>query len=135
LVNQANTDLARRPEELQQREDSLQEHMDRMLNQQWVAMEQEFERRHTEYIESCHADFRSKTDTALARYKQGHETLEHKVRDLEAKLKEAHKVHRGTKHTLAEADTTIRTLQGDMGRLEEENSMMVQRIVKISREL
>jgi hypothetical protein len=100
--------------------------MDRMLNQRWVTMEQEFERRHAEYIESCHTDFRSKTDTALARYKQGRETLECKVRDLEAELKEAHEVHRGTKHALAKADATICTLQGDMGRVEEESSAMVQ---------
>jgi chromosome segregation ATPase len=135
LVNQANTDLARRREELQQCEDSLQERMDRMLNQRWVAMEQEFKRRRTEYIESCRADFRSKTDTALARYKQGRETLERKVRDLEAELKEAHKVRRGAERALAEADAMIRTLQGDVGRLEEESSAMVQQIMEISREL
>jgi hypothetical protein len=61
--------------------------MDRMLVQRWVTMEQEFERRHAEYIETCRADFRSKTDTALARYKQVRDTLERKVRDLEAELK------------------------------------------------
>jgi hypothetical protein len=92
LVNQTNTDLAQRHEELQQREDSLQECMDQMLIQRRVAMEQEFERRRTEYIESCCADFRSKTDTALARYKQMRDTLERKICDLEAKQKEAHEV-------------------------------------------
>jgi DNA repair exonuclease SbcCD ATPase subunit len=131
LVNQANTDQARRHEELQQREDSLQERMDRMLNQRRVAMEQEFERRRTEYIESCRADFCSKTETALGRYNQGRETLERKVCDLEAELKEAHEVRRGTERALAEADATICTLQGDVGRLEE-NSVMVQQIVEIS---
>jgi hypothetical protein len=135
LVNQANTDLARRHEELQQREDSLQERMDRMLNQRRVTMEQEFERRCTEYIESCRADFRSETDTALARYKQGRETLERQVRDLEVELKEAHEVRRGAKRALAEADAMIRRLQGDMGQLEEENSEMVHQIVELSREL
>jgi hypothetical protein len=135
LVNQANTDLARCQEELQQREDSLQERMDRMLNQRRVAMEQEFERRRTEYIESCRTDFRSKTDTTLARYKQGRETLERKVRDLEAELKEPHEVRRGAERALAEADAMICTLQGDVGRLEEESSAMVQQIMEISREL
>jgi hypothetical protein len=135
LVNQANTDLARRREELQQREDSLQERMDRMLIQRRVTMEQEFERRRTEYIKLCRADFRSKTDTTLARYKQVRETLEQKIHNLEAELKEAHEVHRGAERALAEADATIRTLQGNVGRLEEENSTMVQQIVEISREL
>jgi hypothetical protein len=37
-------------------------------------------------------DFCSKTDTALERYKQGRETLERQVRDLEADLKRAHEV-------------------------------------------
>jgi F0F1-type ATP synthase membrane subunit b/b' len=132
LVNQTNTDLARCREELQQREDSLQERMDRMMIQGRVAMEHEFERRRTEYIESCHAHFRSKTDTALARYKQMRNTLERKVRDLEAELKEAHEVRRGAERALAKSDATIRTLQGDVGRLEEESSAMVQQIVKIS---
>jgi chromosome segregation ATPase len=135
LVNQANTDLARCQEELQQREDSLQERVDRMLNQRRVAMEQEFERRRTEYIESCRADFHSKTNTVLARYKQGRETLERKVRDLEAELKEVHEVRRGAERALAEADATIHTLQGDVGWLEEESSAMVQQIMETSREL
>jgi hypothetical protein len=76
MVNQANSDLARHQETLNQREASLQERMDRMLNQQWTSMEQEFERRHAENLEACRADFRSKTDTALVRYKQGREALE-----------------------------------------------------------
>jgi hypothetical protein len=50
--------------------------MDRMLNQRWVSLEQEFERKRAENLEACRADFRSKTDTALERYKQGRETLE-----------------------------------------------------------
>jgi hypothetical protein len=50
--------------------------MDHMLNQRWVSMEQEFERRCTENIEACRTDFRSKTDAALVRYKQGREDLE-----------------------------------------------------------
>jgi hypothetical protein len=63
-----------------------------MLVQRWVTMEQGFERRRVEYIETCRAEFHSKTDTALARYKQTRDTLERKVRDLEAELKETHKV-------------------------------------------
>jgi hypothetical protein len=51
--------------------------MDRMLNQRRVTLEQEFERRRAEYLEACRADFRSKTDAALVRYKQGRETQEH----------------------------------------------------------
>jgi hypothetical protein len=44
-------------------------------------------------------------------------------------------VRRGAKRALAEGDTTIHTLQGDVGQLEEESSVMVQQIVEISREL
>jgi hypothetical protein len=109
--------------------------MDRMLNQRRVSMEQEFKRRHTENIEACRADFRSKTDAALVRYKQGREALERQVRDLEAELKGAHEVRRGAERALAEADATINSLRCDMQRLEEENSVMVQQIVEISREL
>jgi hypothetical protein len=47
-----------------------------MLNQRGVSMEQEFKRRHVEITEACRADFRSKTDAARDRFKQGHETLE-----------------------------------------------------------
>jgi hypothetical protein len=76
MVNQANSDQARHQETLIQREVSLQQRMDRMLNQRWVSMEQEFERRRAENLEACRADFRSKTDTALVRYKQGCEARE-----------------------------------------------------------
>jgi hypothetical protein len=79
MVNQANSDLARHQETLNQHEVSLQERMDRMLNQRRVSMEQEFERRRTENLEACRADFRSKTDAALVRYKQGCEALERQV--------------------------------------------------------
>jgi hypothetical protein len=44
-------------------------------------------------------------------------------------------VRRGAERALTEADATICTLQGDMRRLEEESSAMVQQIVEISREL
>jgi predicted nucleic acid-binding Zn-ribbon protein len=135
MVNQANSNLARHQEMLNQREVSLQERMHRMLNQRWVSMEQEFEWRRTENLEACRADFRSKTDAALVRYKQGREALERQVRDLEADLKGAHEVRRGAEHTLAEADTTINSLRHDLQRLEEENSVMVHQIVEISREL
>jgi hypothetical protein len=53
--------------------------MDRMLNQRRVSMEQEFERRRAENLEACRADFRSKTDAALVRYKQGRKALERQV--------------------------------------------------------
>jgi hypothetical protein len=43
--------------------------MDHMLNQRRVSMEQEFERRRSEFTEACRADFRSKTDAALLMYK------------------------------------------------------------------
>jgi hypothetical protein len=98
-------------------------------------MEQEFERRCTETIEACRTDFRSKTDAALVRYKQGREALERQVRDLEAELKGAHEVRRGAERALAEADATINSLWRDVQRLEEENSVMVQQVVEISREL
>jgi septal ring factor EnvC (AmiA/AmiB activator) len=89
-------------------------------------MEQEFERRRTKNIEVCRADFHSKTDAALVRYKQGREALERQVRDLEAELKGVHEVRRGTERALAEADATINSLRCDVQRLEEENSVMVQ---------
>jgi hypothetical protein len=94
MVNQANSELAWHHEALNQREASLQERMDRMLNQRWVSMEQEFERRRTENLEACRADFHSKIDAALVRYKQGREALERQVRDLEVELKGAHEVRR-----------------------------------------
>jgi hypothetical protein len=53
--------------------------MDRMLNQRWVSLEQEFEQRRTENLEACYTDFRAKTDTALERYKQGREALDRQV--------------------------------------------------------
>jgi chromosome segregation ATPase len=126
VVTRNVAELSRHHEELQLREDSLQERMDRMLVQRRVAMEQEFERRRAEYIETCRADFRSKNDNALARYKQTRDTLERKVRDLEAELKWAHEVRRGAEHALEEADVTIDTLRRDVLRLEEENVVMVQ---------
>jgi hypothetical protein len=107
MVNQANSDLARHQEMLNLYETSLQERMDRMLNQRRVNMEQEFKRRRVKNLEACCADFCSKTDAALVRYKQGRKALERQVRDLEADLKGAHEVHRGTECALAEADTTI----------------------------
>jgi septal ring factor EnvC (AmiA/AmiB activator) len=109
--------------------------MDRMLNQRRITLEQEFKRRRAEYLEACHADFRAKTDAALVRYKQGRETLERQVRDLEVELKGAHEVRRGAERALAEADAMIGTLRGDVRRLEEENSAMVHQIVELSREL
>jgi hypothetical protein len=42
-------------------------------------MEQEFERRRVEFTEACRVDFRSKTDAARDRFKQGRETLERQV--------------------------------------------------------
>jgi hypothetical protein len=101
------------------RESSLQERMGRILNQRWISLEQEFERRHAENLEACRADFRSKTDAALVRYKQGREALERQVRDLEVELKGAHEVCRGAERALAEADAMINTLWRDALRLEE----------------
>jgi chromosome segregation ATPase len=135
MVNLSNAELARHQEALNQREASLQGRMDHMLNQRRVNMEQEFEQRRTETIEACRADFRSKTDAALVRYKQGRESLERQVRDLEVELKGAHEVRGGADRALAEADATINSLQRDAQRLEEENSVMVQQIMEISREL
>jgi hypothetical protein len=106
-----------------------------MLNQRWVSMEQEFERRRVKITEACRADFRSKTDAALVRYKQGRETLERQVRNLETELRGAHEVRRGAERALAEADATITSLQRDMQRFEEENSASVLQVVEISREL
>jgi hypothetical protein len=109
--------------------------MDHMLNQRRISMEQKLERRRVEITEACRADFRSKTDTARDRFKQGRETLERQVRDLEAELRGAHEVRRGTERALAEADATIASLRRDVQRLEEENSATVLQVVEVSREL
>jgi predicted nucleic acid-binding Zn-ribbon protein len=98
-------------------------------------MEQEFKRRRAEITEAGRADFRSKTDAALVRYKQGRETLERQVRDLETELRGAHEVRRDAERALAEADSTIASLRRDVQRLEEENSASVLQVVEISREL
>jgi hypothetical protein len=121
MASQSNDELIRRQEALNQREASLQAKMDHMLNQRWVSMEQEFERRRDEFAEACRADFHSKTDTALVRYKQGRETLKRQVRDLETELRGAHEVRRGAERALGNADATIASLRRDVQRLEEEN--------------
>jgi hypothetical protein len=133
MASQSNDELTRRQEALNQREASLQAKMDHMLNQRRVSMEQEFERRRNKFTEACRVDFRSKTDAALVRYKQGRETLERQVRDLETELRGAHEVHRGAKRTLADADATIASLRCDMQRLEEKNSVTVLQVVEVSR--
>jgi hypothetical protein len=135
MVSQSTAELTRHQEALNQCEASLQGRMDHMLNQRWVSIEQEFERRRIETTEACHADFRSKTDAALVRYKPGRETLERQVRDQEAELRGAHEVRRGAERALAEADATINSLRHDVQRLEEENSVTVLQVVAISREL
>jgi hypothetical protein len=90
MASQSNNELIQRQEALNQREASLQAKMDHMLNQRRVSMEQEFERRRAEFTEACRADFRAKTDDALAMYKQKREILECQVRDLETELRGAH---------------------------------------------
>jgi hypothetical protein len=135
MVSQSTAELARHQEALNQREASLQGRMDHMLNQLWVSMEQELERRRIEITEACRANFCSKTDAALVRYKQGREALERQVRDLEAELMGVHEVRRGTEHALVEADATINSLRRDVQRLEEKNSATVLQVVEISREL
>jgi hypothetical protein len=57
--------LARRQEELLQREPTLQKRMDHMLNQQRVSLEQETERKRAEIPGAHRADFRVITDAAL----------------------------------------------------------------------
>jgi hypothetical protein len=135
MVSQSTAELTRHQEALNQREASLQGRMDHMLNQRRVSMEQEFERRRIETTEACRADFRSKTDAALVRYKQGREILERQVHDLESELRGAHEVRRGAERALAEADATIASLRRDVQRLEEENLASVLQGVETSREL
>jgi hypothetical protein len=135
MASQSNDELTRRQEALNQREASLQAKMDHMLNQRRVSMEQEFERRRNEFTEACRADFRSKTDAALVRYKQGHETLERQVRDLETELRGAHEVRRGAERAPADADATIASLRCIVQRLEEENSVTALQVMEVSREL
>jgi hypothetical protein len=135
MASQSTAELARHQEALNQREATLQAKMDHMLNQRWVGMEQEYERRRNETTKACRADFRSKTDAALLMYKQKRETLERQVRDLETELRGAHEVRRGAKRALAEADATIASLRHDVHRLEEENLASVLQGVETSREL
>jgi hypothetical protein len=135
MASQSNNELTRCQEALNQREASLQAKMDHMLNQRRVSMEQEFERRRSEFTEACRADFRSKTDAARDRFKQGRETLDRQVRDLEAELRVAHEVRRGVERALADADATIASLRRDVQRLEEENSATALQVVEVSREL
>jgi predicted nucleic acid-binding Zn-ribbon protein len=120
---------------LQQHKSTLQERMDRMLNQRQVSLEQEFERRRTKNLEACRADFSAKTDAALERYKQGRDTLERQVRDLEAELRRAHEVHRGAERASEETNATMSALQHDISQLEEENEVMVQQIVGLTKGL
>jgi chromosome segregation ATPase len=129
MVSQSTAELTRHQEALNLHEASLQGMMDHMLNQRRVSMEQEFERRRVEITEACRVDFRSKIDADLVRYKQGRETLERQVRDLETELKGAHEVRRGTERALAKADATIASLRRDVQRLEEENSASVLQVV------
>jgi hypothetical protein len=69
------------------------------------------------------------------RYRQGREALECQVQDLEFDLKGVHEVRQGAERALVEADATINSLRRDALRLEEENTVMVQQIMEISREL
>jgi hypothetical protein len=87
MVSQSIAELTRHQEALNQREASLQGRIDHMLNQRRVSMEQEFERRRIETSEACRVDFRSKTNAALVRYKQGRKTLERQVHDLKVELR------------------------------------------------
>jgi cell division septum initiation protein DivIVA len=135
LASQSNDDLTHHQEALDQREASLQAKADHMLNQRRVSMEQEFERRRAEFTEACRADFRAKTNDALAMYKRGRETLERQVRDLETELKGAHEARRGTERALAEADATLTSLQREAQRLEEENVASALQGVEISKKL
>jgi hypothetical protein len=135
MAGQSNDELTWCQEALNQREASLQAKMDHMLNQRRVSMEQEFERRRNKFTEACRADFRSKIDAALVRYKQGCETLERQARDLETELRGVHEVCRGAERALAEADVTIASLWHDVQRLEEENSATALQVVEVSREL
>jgi hypothetical protein len=89
----------------------------------------------TKNLEACRAYFCSETDTALERYKQGHEALERQVWDLEANLRRAHEVRRGAVRALEGTDVTMNALQCDMSRLEEENAVMVQQIVDLTKGL
>jgi hypothetical protein len=71
----------------------------------------------------------------LERYKQGRETLERQVQDLEAELKKVHKVRWGAKCALGETDATMSVLQRDISWLAEENEAMVQQIMDHTKRL
>jgi hypothetical protein len=50
--------------------------MDHMLNQRWVSLEQEIERKRAEILETHRMDFHAKTNAALERFKQKQDALE-----------------------------------------------------------
>jgi hypothetical protein len=106
-----------------------------MLNQWWVSLEQETERKCANSLEAHRADFRAKTDAALERYKQGREALERQVRDLEAELRRAHEARRGIERALEQADAAMNALQRETSWIGEENEAMVQQIMGLTKEL
>jgi hypothetical protein len=114
MASQTATAQAQRQEELQQRESTLHERMDHMLNQRRVSLEQETERKHAESLEAHRADFHAKTDAALELFKQKQEALEHQVRDLEVELRRAHESRRGAERTLEQASATMDALHHEL---------------------
>jgi chromosome segregation ATPase len=71
----------------------------------------------------------------LERYKQGREALERQVQDLEADLRKVHEVRRGAERALEETEAMMNALQRDISRLEEENEVMVQQIMDLTKGL
>jgi hypothetical protein len=69
MVGEASGALARRKDYLSQREATLQERMDRMLNQRQISLEQDTEQKWLKNYETIRTEFHAKTDVALERYK------------------------------------------------------------------
>jgi septal ring factor EnvC (AmiA/AmiB activator) len=80
-------------------------------------------------------DFCAKTDAALEQYKQKQAALERQVCDLEAELRKAHEVRRGTKRTLEQASAMMDMLHHELSQIKLENEAMVQQIMGLTKEL
>jgi hypothetical protein len=75
MVGETSGVLSRREDDLSQKEATLQERMDSMLNQRQISLEQDTKGKWLNYYEMIRAEFHTKTDVALERYKQHSDAL------------------------------------------------------------
>jgi hypothetical protein len=125
MIGETSGVLSRCEDDLSQKEATLQERMDSMLNQRQISLEQETKGKWLDYYETIHAEFRTKTDVALERYKQHSDALERQVWDLEVGLKEAAESHRGVEQALEEASAERDYALSNLEQVEQENQAMV----------